>query len=94
MIKIGDYIRVMLFALMFDTLASFFSAYSLPCASMLAAAAAIFIEGYSVRENAQRKKSGADIMIDIAQATAKAAATHCGLGNLAASVSDIIDEKL
>lgn len=58
-IKIGEYWRVMLFALLFDILGAFLSFYYLPFATMLCTVAVIFIEARSVVENSQRKRSHA-----------------------------------
>lgn len=57
--KIGDYMRVMLFMLMFDILGSFLTFYSMPFASMVGALSIILIEGKSVIENSRKKKSHA-----------------------------------
>lgn len=57
--KIGDYVRLMLFALMFDMLGSLFSFYKIPVATILCTIAIIYIEGKSVVENSKRKKAHA-----------------------------------
>lgn len=71
--KIGDYVRLMLFALMFDILGSLLSFYIIPFATILCAVAVICIEGKSVVENSKRKKAHAaevpDIVKQIVQAT-------------------------
>lgn len=71
--KIGDYVRLMLFALMFDTLGSLLSFYIIPFATILCTVAVIYIEGKSVVENSKRKKAHAaevpDIVKQIVQAT-------------------------
>lgn len=71
--KIGDYIKVMLFALMFDVLGSLLSFYVAPFATMLCTIAIMCIEGRSVIENSRRKKAHAgdipDIVKKIVQAT-------------------------
>lgn len=71
--KIGDYVRVMIFALMFDTLGSLLSFYVLPFATILCTLAVIYIEGKSVVENSKRKKAHAadvpEIVKKIVQAT-------------------------
>lgn len=71
--KIGDYVRLMLFALMFDVLGSLLSFYIIPFATILCTVAVICIEGKSVVENSKRKKAHAaevpDIVKQIVQAT-------------------------
>ena len=71
--KIGDYVRLMLFALMFDILGSLLSFYIIPFATVLCTVAIIYIEGKSVVENSKRKKAHAaevpDIVKQIVQAT-------------------------
>ena len=71
--KICDYVRLMLFALMFDALGSLLSFYVLPFATVLCTVAITFIEGTSVVENSRRKKAHAarvpDIIMQIVQAT-------------------------
>lgn len=57
--KAGDYIKVVIFALMFDILGAFVPAYYLPFASMLCTIAVIWIEAKSVIENGARKKANA-----------------------------------
>lgn len=72
-IKIGDYVRVLIFALMFDMLGSFLSFYKIPFATILCTIAIMLIEGRSVIENSKRKKAHAadipDIVKQIVQAT-------------------------
>lgn len=57
--KIGDYVRLMLFALMFDILGGLLSFYVIPFATILCTVAVIYIEGKSVIENSKRKKAHA-----------------------------------
>lgn len=57
--KMCDYIKVMLFALMFDTLGSLLSFYVAPFATMLYTVAVMAIEASSVIENSRRKKANA-----------------------------------
>lgn len=72
-IKVGDYVRVLIFALMFDMLGSFLSFYKIPFATILCTIAIMLIEGRSVIENSKRKKAHAadipDIVKQIVQAT-------------------------
>lgn len=63
--KIGDYVRLMLFALMFDILGSLLSFYVVPFATILCTIAVIYIEGKSVIENSRRKKAHAASVPDI-----------------------------
>lgn len=71
--KIGDYVRLMLFALMFDILGSLLSFYIIPFVTILCTVAVIYIEGKSVVENSKRKRAHAaevpDIIKQIVQAT-------------------------
>lgn len=57
--KIGDYARLMLFALMFDILGSLLQFYVLPFATIVFTVAIMYIEGKSVVENSRRKKAHA-----------------------------------
>lgn len=57
--KVGDYVRIMLFALMFDLLGSFLPFYYLPFATILCTVAIISIECKSVIENSKKKKAHA-----------------------------------
>lgn len=57
--KMGDYYRVLTFALLFDIIGSLIPAYSLPYASMLGSICVIAIECTSVIENSRKKKSKA-----------------------------------
>lgn len=63
--KIGDYWRVLAFALMLDVVGSILPFYNLPWASVLASIACILIEGKSVLENLQAKKSIAAQLPDL-----------------------------
>lgn len=54
--KIGDYIRVMVFALMFDFLAGLFTWYVAPFATVVYTISAVLIEFISVREKLQKIK--------------------------------------
>jgi hypothetical protein len=71
-IKVGDYVKILLFALMFDMLGSFLSFYKIPFATILCTIAVMLIEGRSVIENSKRKKAHAadvpDIIKQIVQA--------------------------
>ena len=70
--KISSYWQVLIFALMFDILGAFLSFYYLPFLTMVSTLAIIIIEGRSVIENSQRKKSHAaqipEVVADIIKA--------------------------
>lgn len=85
-IKIGEYWRVMLFALLFDILGAFLSFYYLPFATMLCTASVLFIEGRSVIENSRRKKSSAADVVDVSRKIAEATTRD----EVRAVISDVI----
>ena len=58
-VKVGDYARVLLFALMIDATGSLLSFYKLPFASMVCVLCVLLIEGKSVIENSRRARMGA-----------------------------------
>lgn len=76
--KIGDYARLMLFALMFDILGSLLSFYIVPFATILCTIAVIYIEGKSVVENSKRKKAHAADVPDIVKKIVQAATVEQG----------------
>lgn len=76
--KIGDYVRLMLFALMFDILGSLLSFYIIPFATILCTVAVIYIEGKSVVENSKRKKAHAADVPDIVKKIVQAATVEQG----------------
>lgn len=76
--KIGDYVRLMLFALMFDILGSLLSFYVVPFATILCTIAVIYIEGKSVIENSRRKKTHAASVPDIIKKIVQAATVEQG----------------
>ena len=76
--KIGDYVRLMLFALMFDVLGSLLPFYSLPFATMLCTVAVIYIESKSVIENSRRKKAHAAEIPEIVDKIVHAVTTEEG----------------
>lgn len=76
--KIGDYVRLMLFALMFDILGSLLSFYVAPFATILCTIAIIYIEGKSVVENSKRKKAHAAEVPDIVKQIVQATTTEQG----------------
>lgn len=76
--KIGDYVRLMLFALMFDILGSLLSFYIIPFATILCTVAVICIEGKSVIENSKRKKAHAAEVPDIVKQIVRATTAEQG----------------
>jgi hypothetical protein len=64
-VKIGDYYRVLMFALLFDLIGSLFEFYKLPFATLLGSVAVIAIELKSVIENSRRKKSHSADLPDV-----------------------------
>lgn len=76
--KIGDYVRVMIFALMFDVLGSLLSFYIIPFATILCTIAVIYIEGRSVVENSKRKKAHAADVPEVVKLIVQAATTEQG----------------
>ena len=70
--KVGDYIRVMAFALMFDFIGSFMSWYGFPYMSLLYTIGAIAIEAKSVREKLSAIKSQAADVPDMVRAIIEA----------------------
>lgn len=76
--KIGDYVRLMLFALMFDILGSLLSFYIIPFATILFTVAVIYIEGKSVVENSKRKKAHAAEVPDIVKQIVRATTAEQG----------------
>ena len=77
-IKIGDYYRVLIFALLFDLIGSLFTFYKLPFASLLGSISVIAIECASVLENSRRKKSHAAEVPDIIKKIIQCATTKDG----------------
>lgn len=65
-VKIGDYFRLVLFFLLIDALGICFPWYAMPYAVIAATAGVLAVEGFSVVENFQRKKSHAADVADIA----------------------------
>lgn len=76
--KIGDYIKLMLFALMFDILGSLLSFYIIPFVTILCTISIICIEGKSVIENSRRKKAHAGDIPDVVKKIVRAATAEQG----------------
>lgn len=77
-VKIGDYYRVLIFALLFDLIGSLFAFYKLPFASLLGSISVIAIELTSVIENSRRKKSHSAEIPDIIRRIIQCATTKDG----------------
>lgn len=77
-VKIGDYYRVLIFALLFDLIGSLFTFYKLPFVTMLGSISVIAIELASVIENSKRKKSHAAEVPDIIKKIIQCATTKDG----------------
>lgn len=77
-VKIGDYYRVLIFALLFDIIGSLFTFYKLPFVTMLGSISVIAIELASVIENSKRKKSHAAEVPDIIKKIIQCATTKDG----------------
>ena len=71
--KIVDYLRVMLFAGLIDTLGLFFAWYVLPYFLIVCTLGVLLIEGRSVLENSRKKKSHAADIVDAVEDIIKAA---------------------
>lgn len=77
-VKIGDYYRVLIFALLFDLIGSLFTFYKLPFASILGGISVIAIELASVLENSRRKKSHSAEIPDMVRKIIQCATTKDG----------------
>ena len=64
-IKITDYLRVVIFALLIDVLGLFFPWYAMPYAVIVVTLGVLLIEGRSVIENNKKKKSAAGEVINM-----------------------------
>lgn len=71
--KVVDYLRVMLFCGLIDTLGLFFTWYVLPYFVILCTLGVLLIEGRSVLENSRKKKSHAADIVDAVQDIIQAA---------------------
>lgn len=93
-IKIGDYYRVLIFALLFDLIGSLFSFYKLPFVSILSSISVIAIEFSSVLENSRRKKSHAAEVPDIIKKIIQCATTKDGEKILQEITKELKDKKV
>lgn len=86
--KIGDYIRVMAFALMFDFLGGLFDWYKFPFATIVYTVSSILIEFISVREKLHKiKVNAAEVPKMIRQIVQAASARD------AQKILDLINQK-
>lgn len=90
--KLGDYYRVLIFALLFDLIGSLFSFYKLPFATILGSVAVIAIEGASVLENSRRKKSHAADVPEMVKKIVQCSTTENGKKILEQIISEF-DKK-
>lgn len=89
-VKIGDYVKVMLFFLMFDLLGMFLPFYNLPYATMLVAIAILIIEGLSVIENQKRKKAHAAHIPEVVKKIVQASTVKQGIDIINQIKQDVI----
>lgn len=75
-IKMADYVRILIFAVMFDALGiCFVHTYILPFATVICAIAILLIEGKSVIENSRRKNAHAAEIPEVIKNIINAATT-------------------
>lgn len=91
--KIGDYVRLMLFAFMFDMLGSFLPFYFLPFGTVLCTIAVIWIEGRSVVENSRKKKAHAADVPEIVKQIVQCATTEKGVEILTKLQTELTKQK-
>ena len=70
--KAIDYLRVVVFGVLVDVLGLAFPWYSIPYFAIICALGILVIEGKSVLENLQKKRSSAAQVVDIIQAIVEA----------------------
>lgn len=70
--KAIDYLRVVVFGVLVDVLGLAFPWYSIPYFAIICALGILIIEGKSVLENLQKKRSSAAQVVDIIQAIVEA----------------------
>jgi hypothetical protein len=80
--KIGDYVKVLMFSLMFDALGSLLDCYILPFVTMLCTLSVILIEGRSVVENSRKKHSHAADIPEVVKKIVQAATAEQAKGVL------------
>lgn len=66
--KVLDYLRVIVFGVLIDVLGLAFPWYAVPYLAIICTLGILIIEGKSVLENFQRKKSSAAQVVDVIQA--------------------------
>lgn len=67
-IKIIDYLRVIIFAVLIDVLGLAFPWYAIPYCAIICTLGILIIEGKSVLENFNKKKSSAAKVVEVAEA--------------------------
>lgn len=92
-IKIGDYIKLMFFALMFDILGSLLTFYVAPFASILCTISVLVIEGKSVLENSRMKKTHAADVPEMVKQIVQAVTAEQGAEVLNKIVENLSTEK-
>lgn len=70
--KILDYLRVIMFGVLIDVLGLSFTWYAIPYCAVICTLGILIIEGKSVLENFQKKKSSAAQVVDMVQAIVEA----------------------
>jgi hypothetical protein len=71
-VKILDYLRVIMFGVLIDVLGLSFTWYAIPYCAVVCTLGILIIEGKSVLENFQKKKSSAAQVVDMVQAIVEA----------------------
>lgn len=74
-VKIVDYLRVLMFACLIDVLGLFFPWYAVPYFVILCTLGVLLIEGRSVIENSKKKKSSAGEIAEVARKIVECAAS-------------------
>lgn len=92
-VKIGDYVRVLCFALMFDALGSLLPFYAIPFGTILCTVAIICIEGKSVIENSRRKKTHAADIPEIVKQIVQASTARQGSDILTKIINELKTDK-
>lgn len=91
--KDADYMRIMLFALLFDALGiSFVHSYILPFVTIIATIAVLCIEGKSVIENSRRKKAHAAEVPEVVKKIVQAA-TIKQAHNVLEQINELFTQK-
>lgn len=91
--KVGDYIQLLLFALMVDVLGSLMAFYVLPFTTMLCTLSVICIEGKSVIENSRRKRAHAADVPEVIKQIVQTVTAEQGVEVFNKIVKQFTDEK-